>query len=330
MDKELLRQIDLRSLRYFSVVADELHFGRAAARLHMSQPPLSQSIKQLEERLGVPLFKRSHHRVELTAAGRMLQQQTPLVFAQLERAIDQTRQTGRGLMGRLEIGMISSSLVGVMPRALQVFHERYPQISWNLHELTPVMQIEALRDGRIDICIFRMPREQKGLKNEVLLRETLMVALPISHPLAARASLALGDLAGQPFILFGREQSRFAEYLFQSCIQAGFTPEIRQQVIQVQTLLSLVGAGLGVALLPETMRHIAPGNVVFKRLSPAVPRVPLYATYREGDVSPSLRLFLEVVGELVRDMESRAATRMQVIRRRRQRHVAEENTNPGE
>lgn len=315
MDNDFLRQIDLRSLRYFAVLAEELHFGRAAARLHMSQPPLSLAIRQLEERLEVPLFVRSHHRVELTEAGQMLQQQVPLVFDQLERAVDRTRQTGRGLMGRLEIGVISSSLVGVVPRALQVFRERYPSVVWRLHELTPKLQIEGLHDGRIDVCFFRMPREQPNLQHEIVLQETLMVALPVVHRLVTRSQLGLADLADEPFILFGRQQSRFAEYLYQCCIQSGFTPDIRQQVIEVQTMLSLVGTGLGVALLPESMRHIAPGNVVFKRLSPALPKVPLYAIYRTGDVSPSLALFLQVVRDLVATMEARPPVMTQARKR---------------
>lgn len=315
MDNDLLRQIDLRSLRYFAVVAEELHFGRAAARLHMSQPPLSTAIRQLEERLQVPLFVRNHHQVTLTAAGLMLQQQAPLVFAQVEKAVDMTRQTGRGLMGQLEIGIISSSLVGVVPRALQLFRERYPEVVWRLHELTPKMQVEGLQDGRIDVCFFRMQRMEESLQHEVVLQEALMVALPIEHPLTSRVDLALTDLADQPFILFGRRQSRFAEFLYQCCIQSGFTPDIRQQVIEVQTMLSLVGAGLGVALLPESVRHIAPGNVVFKRLSPALPKVPLYAIYRAGDVSPSLGLFLQVMRDQVAAMQSRPQTMMRIRRR---------------
>lgn len=315
MDDSGLRQIDLRSLRYFLVLAEELHFGRAAARLHMSQPPLSLSIRQLEERLGVPLFARAHHRVSLTPAGLKLQELAPLVFVQLERTVDQTRQTGRGLMGQLEIGAISSSLVGVVPQALQVFRERYPKVVWRLHELTPKLQIESLLDGRIDVCFFRMPREQEDLTNEVVLQETLLAALPIDHRLTTRSALALTDLAHESFILFGRQQSRFAEFLYQCCVQSGFTPNVQQQVIEVQTMLSLVGTGLGVALLPESMRHIAPGNVVFKRLSPALPKVPLYAIYRKGYASPSLALFLSVVRDLVAHMQANPKRVLQVRKR---------------
>ena len=141
--------MDLRLLRYFMALAEELHFGRAATRLHISQPPLSQQIRLLEEELGTPLFERSHHRVELTPAGKVLKQQAPLVFEQLERALDLTRQTGRGQLGELEIGMISSVMVGVLPRALSRFRERYPQVTWRLHEMTPAAQLTALKEKRI-------------------------------------------------------------------------------------------------------------------------------------------------------------------------------------
>lgn len=236
--------MDLRLLRYFMALADELHFGRAAERLHICQPPLSQQIRLLEEELGTPLFERSHHRVELTAAGQMLKEQAPLVFEQLERALDLTRQTGRGQLGELEIGMISSVMVGVLPKALHLFRERYPQVTWRLHEMTPA------------------------------------------------------DLALEPFVALELKQSRFANFLYQCCIQAGFTPQIRQQVIEVQTLLSLVRAGFGVALLPASIEQLAPAGLVFRNLTPALPEVPLYVTYRADDASPVLKLFLDTLREL--------------------------------
>lgn len=291
--------MDIRLLRYFAVLADELHFGRAAARLNMSQPPLSQQIRLLEEEIGTPLFVRTHHRVELTAAGQTLKDQVPLIFAQIERALDLTRQTGRGQLGKLEIGMISSVMVGVIPRAMHVFRERYPDVSWNLREMTPAAQLAALSERRIDVCFFRMSHDDPNLCNEVLLYEPIMAVLPETHRLASQDELALADLAGDPFVSFGLGQSRFADFLYQCCVQAGFTPRIRQQVIEVQTLLSLVRADFGVALLPASIAHIAPAGVVFRRLSPAVPEVPLYAIYRADDVSPALKLFLDTIRELV-------------------------------
>jgi DNA-binding transcriptional LysR family regulator len=289
--------MDLRLLRYFMALAEELHFGRAATRLHICQPPLSQQIRLLEEELGTPLFERSHHRVELTAAGQMLKEQAPLVFEQLNRALDLTRQTGRGQLGELEIGMISSVMVGVLPRALHLFRERYPHVNWRLHEMTPAAQVTALKEKRIDACVFRVGYDDPQLRNELLIYEPIRVVMPTGHPLASRERLAPVDLAPEPFVAL--KQSRFADFLFQCCIQAGFTPQIRQQVIEVQTLLSLVRAGFGVALLPASIEQLAPAGLVFRRLTPALPEVPLYATYRADDDSPVLGLFLDTLRELV-------------------------------
>lgn len=300
MDQPDLRPFNLRTLRYFTVLAEELHFGRAAARLHMSQPPLSQQIRQLEDSLGVALFHRSHHSVELTIAGRAFLERVPLVFEQLDKAVTHARMVARGQVGRLEIGVISSSLVGVVPAALETFRHRYPGVEWRLHELTPSAQIDGLVERRLDVGLFRMPPEYEGLHREMIMREDVMIALPGTHPLADRPTLALADLQDQPFVMFGLQQSRFADYLYQCCLQAGFTPQIRQQVVEVQSLLSLVGANMGVALLPASMRVLALPNVVFRAIAPSPPQVPLYAIYRQGDPSPTLRHFLDIIREKVR------------------------------
>lgn len=293
-----LRHFNLRTLRYFMVLAEELHFGRAAARLNMSQPPLSQQIRQLEDSLGVALFARSHHSVELTPAGRSFREQVPLVFQQLEKAVTATRLTARGQIGRLEIGVISSSLVGVVPEALELFRTRHPQVEWQLHELPPAEQIAALVERRIDICLFRLPQEHEGLEREILMQEEVMVALPRSHPLAVRRMLSLADLGDQPFIMFELRRSRLADYLYECCVRAGFVPQIRQQVVEVQSMLSLVGANMGVALMPASMMPLAPPHVVFRPIGPQAPLIPLYAIYRQGDTSPTLANFLAILREL--------------------------------
>ncbi|WP_199259620.1 LysR substrate-binding domain-containing protein [Paracoccus binzhouensis] len=307
-----IRQFNLRTLRYFLVLAEELHFGRAARRLNMSQPPLSQQIRQLEEALQVELFRRSHHSVELTIAGRAFLERVPLVFEQLDKAVSHARMTARGQVGRLEIGVISSSLVGVIPTALETFRHRYPEVEWQLHELTPSAQIEALVERRIDICLFRMPPEHEGLHREPIMQEEVMIALPRAHPLAQDGTqdgaLALDALRDQPFVMFGLRQSRFADYLHQCCLQAGFTPQIRQQVVEVQSLLSLVGANMGVALLPDSMRELAPPGVVFRSIAPVAPQVPLYAIHRRGDPSPTLRHFLEIIREKVAERTAEGGT----------------------
>ncbi len=290
--------MDIRLLRYFSVLADELHFGRAAARLHISQPPLSQQIRLLEEKIGAPLFIRTHHNVKLTAAGHKLKEQVPLVFEQLNRAIDLTQQVGRGYVGKLEIGIISSVMVDLLLKALLQFREKCPGVEWRLHEMTPAAQITALKERRIDICIFRLSQEDPAIRSELLQQEKIVIALPSTHRLAACDHLALGDFANDPFVAFESQRSRLAEYLLQLCTQAGFTPQVSHQVTEAQTLLALVKAGFGVALLPESTASMAPQGVVFKPLKPALPTISLYAHYRVDDDSPVLAVFLKTLREV--------------------------------
>lgn len=291
--------MDIRLLRYFTVLADELHFGRAAVRLHMSQPPLSQQIRLLEAELGTPLFLRTQRRVELTAAGSMLKEQLPLVFSQLEKALDLTRQAGRGHMGKLEIGVISSVMFGIVPRLLRVFHERYPNVSWNLNELTPAEQMEALREKRLDVCFFRTDQNNMShLVSEALSREAISVVLASGHRLAGREKIRLADLADESFVFFGLDRSQFAAYLRQCCIEAGFIPNIRQQVVEVQTLLSLVKEGFGVALLPASTGLGGHDGVVYRALTRPAPTTVLYVTYRKEEPSPALQTFLETAREL--------------------------------
>ncbi len=292
--------VDLRLLRYFSVLAEELHFGRAAARLHISQPPLSQQIKVLERDLQTQLFVRTHHHVELTSAGRMLKEQVQHVFEQFERAVTLTRQAGRGEIGRLEVGMISSVMIGLITRSLQLFQQRYPTVDWRLHELTPMAQIEALEAMRIDVCFFRLGHQGTGLRNELLISEPVMVALPAHHRLVRYDCVELAELASEPFLSFELRESTLAKVLHQVCMEAGFVPRIVQQVTQVQTLLCLVRGGFGVALLPASAEYTKPPGVVFRPLKNQVPAVPLYAIYRDADASPTLQLFLQTVRELAR------------------------------
>jgi len=290
--------MDLRLLRYFAVLADEMHFGRAAARLHISQPPLSQQIRILEEEMGTALFLRSQHRVELTEAGKTLKEQAPLIFAQFERAIDLTRCAGRGEVGSLEIGIISSAMVDPIPRTLRAFSKQHPQVHWTLHEMTPAAQIQALRERRLDVCFFRVMHDDPDIVSEVVMRETVVAALPLGHRLAARDAINLRELETERFVSFGLRQSQLARYLQDCCVEAGFTPQIDQEVVEVHTLLCLVREGLGVALLPSSACQLATGGVVFVPLAGSQPEVSLHARYRADDSSPVLGLFLNTVREL--------------------------------
>jgi DNA-binding transcriptional LysR family regulator len=291
--------MDMRLLRYFAVLADELHFGRAAARLHISQPPLSQQIRILEEEMGTALFLRSQHRVELTEAGKTLKEQAPLIFAQFERAIDLTRCAGRGEVGSLEIGVISSAMVEPIPRSLGVFARKHPQVRWTLHEMTPAAQIQALKERRLDVCFFRVSHEDPEIISEVVLREPAVVALPLSHAFASRGEIALRELEAERFLSFGLLQSQLARFLRDCCVEAGFTPRIEQEVVELHTLLCLVREGLGVALLPASAKQLSGGGVAFVPLAAPCPEVSLHARYRAETPSPVLARFLETVREVV-------------------------------
>jgi DNA-binding transcriptional LysR family regulator len=284
--------MDLRLLRYFAVLADELHFGRAAARLHISQPPLSQQIRLLEEEMGAALFIRSQHRVELTEAGKTLKEQAPLIFAQFERAIDLTRCAGRGEVGNLEIGIISSAMIDPLPHLLHTFAEAHPRLHWRLHEMTPAAQIAALKERRLDVCFFRVAHDDPEICCEAVMRDTTVVALPAAHPLARRATLGLRELAHERFVSFGLDHSQLARALHDCCVEAGFTPRIVQQVVEVHTLLCLVREHIGIALLPSATQQMSAGGIAFVPLAAPGPDVSLHARYRTGEASPALALFL--------------------------------------
>ncbi|WP_322029211.1 LysR substrate-binding domain-containing protein [Paraburkholderia sp. J76] len=300
--------MDLRLLRYFAVLADELHFGRAAARLHISQPPLSQQIRLLEEELGTPLFNRAQHRVELTEAGKTLSKQVPLIFGQLERAIDLTRCAGRGEVGSLAVGIISSAMVAPIPGALRSFTERHPQVHWTLHEMTPTEQIAALKEKRLDVCFFRLYQDDPEIRSEAIGRDAALAALPAGHPLAGREEILLSELAHERFVSFGLRQSQLARFLQDACVKARFTPHIEYEVVEVHTLLTLVREGLGVALLPGSARQISTGGVAFVKLAQAELEVSLHARYRADDASPVLHAFLETVREVAAAMSGDAAS----------------------
>jgi len=291
--------MDLRLLRYFSVLAEELHFGRAAAKLHISQPPLSKQIRLLEEELGTPLFSRSQRRVELTAAGVALKAQATLVFRQMDQAVGITRQAGLGQWGSLRVGMISSIMAGVLPQGLHEFQKQYPDVHWSLHELQPSEQIEELRQHKLDICLNRAEYSDHELVSEALSTEAIAVVLAQDHKLAGRSRIRLKELAGQRFISYHRGQSAFASTLHRSCMESGFEPQIYQEVVEVQTLLSLVQAGLGVGLLPESTREFSPQRVVYRELVQPALTSTLYATYSRHQLSPATQLFLQTLRAVV-------------------------------
>lgn len=285
--------MELRHLHYFIAVAEELHFSRAAERLHISQPPLSQQIQSLEEKLGVKLFERTKRQVHLTEAGKVFLERSYGVLAQLEQAIAATQQIGRGEVGQLAIGFVDSAMYTLLPEILKVFREQFPAVELRLHELTTQEQIQALHHKQIDIGIVRSAIREPGLSVECFLPESLVLALPENHPLSALTQVSLSTLASELFILFPAKLGPvFYEQIIHSCQQAGFYPKVAQEAVQMQTIVGLVAAGLGIAIVPASMQNFHRSGVIYRPLREQIPKTGLYLAWRQHDFSPVVSAFL--------------------------------------
>ncbi|MBB3119311.1 LysR family transcriptional regulator [Pseudoduganella violacea] len=299
--------IDLKQLKYFLAVAEEKSFSRAAERLHISQPPLSQQIMKLEAELGVKLFARTTRTFELTVAGKALMVEAADVLAKMRMTIDTVRQIDRGEVGRLRVGIVGSAMWGPIPSLLEEFQSKYPQVTWTLHELGPTVQYEALRAKQIDIGFWREPKlDEDGLRNdnlrqELCFRENVCVAVNEHHPLAKQEAIELSDIANEPMLTLALDKSAFPRYLIQCCVKAGFHPEIFQEATEPQTLLAMVGAGLGVTLMPETTSRIGWPGVVFLPIRSNPPSANLYIAYPALDDAPVVRAFLNILRPPSRD-----------------------------
>jgi DNA-binding transcriptional LysR family regulator len=299
--------MELRHLRYFVAVAEELHFSRAAVRLRMAQPPLSQQIRQLEQELHVTLSSRTKRRVELTPAGRAFLDEARQVLEQAERAVRTAQRADRGEIGRLAIGFVPSADLDILPRVLRVWVARYPHVEIELHGLLPGAQGEALRDGRIQLGFVRLPMDEAGLVVESIQREPLLVALPRGHRLARRVRVHLADLAADTMILFPRDIAPGYHDLFiAACRRAGVTPRMFHPS-SMQTNLGLVSAGIGVALMPASIRNLRRAGVVYRALAPPVPYVEMAIAYRRDEPSAVLPAFLQVLHTVTRRRRGRWA-----------------------
>ncbi len=288
--------MELRHLRYFIAVADELHFGRAAERLCISQPPLSQQIQQLERELGFRLFDRTQRRVELTAAGGLFLVEAREILANLEKAVAAGRRVARGEVGWLGIGFVGTATYKFLPAVLSAFRARYPDVELVLRELVSARQSQALRERRIHVGLARPAIREEGIVSEVVLREPLVAALPEAHHLAKRARLSLADLAAEPFILFPpMPKPSYADFVVSMCEEAGFTPRVAQETAEIHTAISLVAAGLGVTLVPASVQSAHREGIAYRRFEEPQPMTELAVAHRAGDASPVLIAFLAVV-----------------------------------
>ncbi len=291
--------MELRHLRYFVTLAEELHFGRAAERLHIAQPPLSQQIRQLETELGFDLFYRTKRTVQLTEAGQVFLDETQRILKQLEQAIQMGRQSSRGEMGQLVIGFVSSAAYNVLPEILRTFRRCVPGVTLELHELTTDQQLKWLQTRRIDVGLLRPPVEETLFSTETIFREMLVLALPEGHPLANQPKVSVASLCCEPFILFSRTLGPgLYDAIISLCQQAGFSPTVAQEAREMQTIVSLVAAEMGVAIVPASLQHLQRTKVVYKALQEPTPEVAINMIWQRHNTSPTVQRFLGVVKDL--------------------------------
>jgi DNA-binding transcriptional LysR family regulator len=289
--------MELRHLRYFIAVAEELHFSRAAERLHIAQPPLSQQIQQLEAELGVELFQRKTKRqVQLTEAGQVFLHEVYQILAQLEKAIELTQRTGRGEKGQLRIGFTSLVTYDLLPVILRRFREQFPEVELVLQELTTTQQEQALKDGRIHVGFAHPPLEDNTLNQECIQQEALIVAMLKTHPLVKQKRISVRSLSDENFIIFPRHLgSGLYDKIVSFCQQGNFSPKVTQEAIQMQTIIGLVSAGMGIAIVPSSLQNLQRTSVVYRALEEKTPLAETAVVWRKEEMTPVLREFLQIV-----------------------------------
>lgn len=286
--------IDVKPLRYFVTLAETRHFGRAAARLNLSQPPLSRQLAALEASLGVTLIERSPRSVALTAAGERFYADAKAILAAIEQAVSNARAAAHGEAGKLAIGFTMCSAYSVVPGYARTFGAAYPEVDLKLREVVSNDLTEQLLAGHIDAAIMFPAVTDKTLATRTVLSEPLCVALSRSHPRARARRLKIAQLAGEPFVLASEQVApSLRATILEHCRVGGFEPDIRFEVQLQQTVLSLVDEGVGVALVPSSMRKAQLAGVVFRPLVDA-PQIEQVLAWSPANRNPCLKRFLEL------------------------------------
>jgi DNA-binding transcriptional LysR family regulator len=291
--------MELRHLRYFIAVAEELHFGRAALQLGISQPPLSQQIQALEQELGARLFERTNRRVELSEAGRLFLEEARLVMAQVDKAADVARRAQLGELGEMKIGFTSSApFNSSLPKAIYAFRQAFPAVHLNLKEMSSKSVADALLDEAIEIGLMRPLALPDSLSVVELLREPLVAVLSVAHPLAQaeQRGIELKELANEPFVFFPRSYGSglYAQFL-SLARQAGFSPHIAQEAGEAMTIIGLVAAGLGVSVLPASFQWMRIEGVVYRPLLDPGATTAVWLVQRKGQPTAMAQAFTELL-----------------------------------
>jgi DNA-binding transcriptional LysR family regulator len=289
--------VELRHLRYFIAVAEERHFGRAAERLHIAQPPLSQQIRRFEEVIGEPLLFRTTRSVQLAPAGEVLLERGREILAAVDSAVEDARRAARGEYGRLAIGFTGSCTYAMLPALAAALGKELPGVVLDLRgEMLTPAQVARLVDGTLDLGLLRPPVTERAISLEVLRSEPLLAVLPESHPLASSEAIPLELLEGEPFVTYPSHfRSVVHDAVEDACAAHGFKPTAAHEVAETSTLVSFVAAGLGVSLVPASVRNMTIEGAVYRPLVRDTTRVELALAWRRDDDRPVLERALDVI-----------------------------------
>lgn len=291
--------MELRHFRYFVAVAEELHFSQAANRLGMAQPPLSQQIHQFENELGVQLFDRTKHKVELTAAGNVLLKDIYKILNDIEKACDSAQRASRGEIGNLILAFTETAIFDILPNLMQCYRTKYPFVDISVLQLKTSDQVPALLKDEINIGIICGPVKNPDLEFEVIRQEPFVVALPANHPLALKTTLIeIQELSSESFIMTPRKSGQiYYDIIINICHYAGFSPNIIQEVHELPTALSLVAAGIGIALVPYSIQNFHINGIVYRQLKNSISVLKTALVWRKDKSSSIVHNFLSLAKE---------------------------------
>ena len=299
--------MELRHLRYFLAVADAMNFSRAAERLHLSQPPLSQQVRRLEAELGAKLFDRSKRQIKLTTAGEIFATKARAILAQCDEAAKLAARAERGEFGHLRLGLWQLPVPPVQTRliieCLRAFVKSSPDVHLTLESLLPAEQIKAVKDGGIDVGIVRLPVAQKsrGIAIETVLREPMVLAMSENNSLARFKTVPLRELSNQRYIMFARDANAdFHHFIAKACRKEGFSLNIAYFQDDLYSVWALIGAGLGVALAPASLQELRLPGIVFRKFEPAAPVMEMALAYMHADKESVVSQFLEVARKIAK------------------------------
>jgi len=295
--------MDLRSVRYFVSVAEQLHFGRAAERMNVVQSAISQQIKRLEEELDTKLFERSGNELRLTEAGRQMLPECRRLLVQANKTVKVAKSVGAGIRGKINFAFVDNSISSLIPSLVGEFKARRPDVELGLQALDRLEQTASLEDRLIDIGLMPPPVPPGDFHSEIVVSAPLAAALPRGHVLACKSSLSLRELSSEPFVLFpAAMHTRILEIILAACASASFIPRVAQEATQLHTLLALVGAGLGVTLVPRWVASESVHGVAFCDIDPETPAYELMFVWRRDNSNPALEGLRAAAQIMARDV----------------------------